>query len=331
MKLQILILIVVFTSCGINKLKEKSEVKTDKIQIFNKSNSDLISDNLTKILIDSNERIWIGTRDEGLVKFDGKEFTNYNKSNSLVEGYYIYDLYQDEINNIWISFVDPLNGTIKYNNDNWVQFPNDDFSELTFTGYPIFGDKKGNVYFCQIGSNEIIKYNGEEATKIQVPKKESENILAIDFDENGNIALGLTSGLILQKNGKWERLTTDNSELRLGTVRGIKYINEVLYIGYGGGFGDGGFSELKNGKWKHFNKTNSEVPDHMIRDFEVDSFGNIWMATNMGLIKLGKDGILKSLFFEKKGLGNNTIMDIAIDKKNTVWLATTSGLVKIEQ
>lgn len=331
MKLQVLILIIVFTSCGVNKPKEKSDKKTQKVKIFNKSNSNLISNNLNKIIIDSNERIWIGTRDEGLVRFDGKEFTNYNKSNSLVKGHYIYDLYQDELNNIWISFVDPLTGTIKYSNEDWSQFPNNDFAELNFTSYPIFGDKQGNAYFCQIGSNEIIKYNGEQITKIKVPKKESENILAIDFNENGNIALGLTSGLIIRKNGKWERLTKDNSELRLGTVRGIKYINEVLYIGYGGGFGDGGFSTLKNNKWEHFNKTNSEVPDHMIRDFEVDSFGNIWMATNMGLIKLGKDGILKSMFFEKKGLGSNTIMDIAIDKSDTVWLATTSGLVKIEQ
>ena len=68
----------------------------------------------------------------------------------------------------------------------------------------------------------------------------------------------------------------------------------------------------------------------MVRDFEVDGLGNIWMATNMGLIKAEKDGDLKAIFYEKKGLGHNTIMDIAVDKDNTVWLATTAGLVKIK-
>lgn len=73
---------------------------------------------------------------------------------------------------------------------------------------------------------------------------------------------------------------------------------------------------MKENEWEHFNKTNSNVPNHMVRDIEVDEKGNIWMATNNGLIKIS-DYKIEPIFFREGGMGENTIMDIAIDQ-NTV-------------
>lgn len=315
-----------------NTLSTEKKNNTKKIQIYNKTNSGLISNRIAKITIDSLENVWLGTMDSGLIKFDRKNFTNYNKTNSKVGGGYISDLHVDKANNIWVSFSQPSKGTVRFDGGKWIEYPNKKIPNLDFDGYPIVGDKDGNIYFCGIGSDEIIKYDGVQSSKIDIPKQKGQNILAMDFDKKGNIAIGLTGGLILRKNRIWKTLTEENSELRLGTVRGIKFMqNGELFIGYGGGFGDGGFSILSGDNWKHFNKSNSIVPDHMVRDFEVDDFGNIWMATNNGLLKIEKGNVFKPILFDKRGLGYNTVMDIAIDKSNTVWLATTFGLVKIEQ
>jgi len=332
MKFKIIIISLLLVSCGTKKPTHSTEKKSEKIIIYKKSNSNLISERIAKITIDNNGNIWLGTMDSGLVKFDGNNFTNFNKENSKIKGDFISDLYTDKNNNVWVSYSQPENGTIKHNNGKWTEFPNENIPNLDFDGYPIVGDKEGNVYFGGIGSNKIIKYNGIKTTEINVPNHKGQNILAIDFDENGNVVLGLTGSLMLRKDGKWKTLTEENSELKLGTVRGVKFMkNGDLFIGYGGGFGDGGFSILNDNKWKHFNKNNSVIPDHMVRDFEVDDYGNIWMATNNGLFEIKKGGLFKPFLFDKRGLGYNTIMDISIDKNNTVWLATTFGLVKIVQ
>lgn len=318
--------LIVF-SCGVtNKTNQTTNSINQEFQIYNTSNSDISTNRLNKVEVDKIGNVWIGTMDNGLIKFDKENFTNFTKENSVIEGDYVVDLYFDS-NNLWVSYSQPTFGTIKFDGNKWIKFPNSEIPELDFCGYPIVGDIHGNIYFGNIGSLNILKFDGKNSTQIEVPN--DGNILAIDINDEGNIAVG-ASALHVFKYNKWKTYTDDNSELRLGTVRGVKFINGVLYVGYGGGFGDGGFSILYDDKWEHFNKTNSNIPDHMVRDFEVDGLGNIWMATNDGAVIFNNKD-LKPILFDNRGLGYNTVMDIAIDKDNTVWLATTFGLVKIKQ
>ena len=92
--------------------------------------------------------------------------------------------------------------------------------------------------------------------------------------------------------------------------------------------GNGGLSIIENEKWTHFNKTNSKIPDHMIRDIEIDQNGTIWMATNNGMIKMVDDKI-EPIYF-REGMYKNTILDITIEG-NIIWVATNFGLIKITQ
>ena len=98
-------------------------------------------------------------------------------------------------------------------------------------------------------------------------------------------------------------------------------------MGNRGGFGGGGFSIIDDDKWRHFNKTNSNVPDHMVRDIEIDKNGVIWMATNNGAIKKEGKTITPILF--REGMFQNTILDIAIENE-IVWIATNFGLIKMK-
>ena len=133
--------------------------------------------------------------------------------------------------------------------------------------------------------------------------------------------------LLIYANGKWKKYTEKNSELQLGTIRGLKFRSDgALMIGYGGGFGNGGFSVLSNDftAWTHYNKLNSRIPDHQIQDFEYD--GKVyWMASNNGLVKM--DGTEISPIFFRTGMYKNVILDIALEG-NTLWVATNFGLVR---
>ncbi|HBF87480.1 MAG TPA: hypothetical protein DDX39_02470 [Bacteroidales bacterium] len=57
-------------------------------QIFNTSNSDIPSDTIFEIEVDTSENIWLATN-EGLTKYDGNTWVAYNMENSNIEDSYI--------------------------------------------------------------------------------------------------------------------------------------------------------------------------------------------------------------------------------------------------
>jgi len=151
-------------------------------------------------------------------------------------------------------------------------------------------------------------------------------VRAIDVSSEGSIAIGHNSGLLIYRENKWASFTKENSNLRLATVRAVKFrSNGELLIGYGGGLGDGGISIIKGDTWEHWNKSNSKISDHMVRDIEVDSNQSIWMATNNGLIKMNGNEITPIFF--RNGMYQNVILDISADNE-ALWIATNFGLIK---
>lgn len=70
-----------------------------------------------------------------------------------------------------------------------------------------------------------------------------------------------------------------------------------------------------------------------LRNFEVidldfDSKGNIWLATNIGLIKFSDAGI--EYIDELNHLINSSLTSIAIDTNNNIWIGTESGFLFYE-
>lgn len=293
-------------------------------QIINKSNSDITDNDIWAISVDNDGTKWLGTSKFGLIKYDNQKFINLNKENSKINGDFVSPIYTDSKGNIWLSFSKPDKRLAKFDGNEWTIFSENEVPNSSISVIAIVEDNEGSIFFG--GGNGVIKYDGENWTKLDLPKK-GITVRAMDISKDGEIAIGHNSGLLIRKNGKWKSYSDDNSKLQLSVVRAVKYIDKKLYIGYGGGRGNGGFSILKGKKWKHFNKSNSKVPNHMVRVIEVDKNGTIWMATNDGLIKI-LDGKIKPIFF-RNGAYKNVIMDIAIENE-IVWVATNFGLIKIE-
>lgn len=289
--------------------------------LFNQSNSDLPEDDILSVAIDFNGNKWIGTSNKGLVLFDGNNFIPFSKEFfKMIQGDYITPIFVDSKKRIWISYSNPNDGITMLDGNTWYNFTEKELEEVSVIA--IAEDENGVIYFG--GTNGIITYENNKWNKMKLPSG-NYTVRAIDIDKKGNIAIGHNEGLLLYQNKKWKNYTEENSELVLSTVRAVKFIENKIFIGYGGGLGNGGFSILENKKWQHFNKNNSSISDHMIRDIEVDQKGTIWMATNFGLIKF-KDGIITPIFFND-GKYTNVITDISIDKE-TIWLSTTIGLIK---
>lgn len=296
-----------------------------KAELISKENSELIDDDLESVTVDKDGNKWIGTSKFGLVKLKDGKFENLNKENSKIKGDYISPIFTDSKGNIWASYSKPIDGIAKFDGKEWTVFTAKDLNTSELSVISIVEDTDGNILFG--GGNGVFKFDGKTWNKVELPKGDF-TVRTMDVASNGDIAIGHNSGLLIKKGDDWNNLTEENSELRLGTVRGVKFTkDQKLIVGYGGGFGDGGFSIIENEKWTHFNKTNSKVPDHMVRDIEIGENGVIWMATNNGLIIMKGEEIMPILF--RDGMYKNVIMDIEIDE-DKVWIATNFGLIKIE-
>jgi len=295
-------------------------------ELISKENSGLIDDDLLSVTVDKNGNKWIGTSKFGLVKFNNGKFETLNKDNSEIKGDYISPIFTDSKGNVWVSYSKPIDGIAKFDGKEWTKYTAKDLNTSEVSVISIVEDANGNILLG--GGNGVFIFDGTTWSQAELPEGDY-IVRTMDISSNGDIVIGHNSGLLIKKGDNWKNLNKENSELILGTVRGVKFTKDnKLIVGYGGGFGDGGFSIIENEKWTHYNKTNSKVPDHMVRDIEIGANGDIWMATNNGIIIMKGEEIIPVLF--RDGMFKNVILDIEIDE-NKVWIATNFGLIKIEK
>lgn len=298
-----------------------SKSYSQKLTFFSKENSSLYGDDIWSITIDNKGVKWLGIANVGLTKFNDEALYTFNDKNSKIKGNIINVLYSDSNNNIWASFSNP-NGFIRYNGKEWKVFSANEIKLKSLLITSMVEDGKGNIYCSDLYG--VTKFDGKQWKRISLPVSIINIIRSIDINEENNIAIGHDNGLLLFKEGKWISFTKENSELQ-SSVYSVKFIGNKLFIGYGGNI-KGGFSILNEGTWVNYNKENSNLPDNLIRDIEIDNKGNIWMASNNGLIKVNiEDNKIKSYFFRTR---SSAIMDIAI-KGNNIWVATLYGLFKL--
>ena len=294
-------------------------------KLFDTNNSEITDNDLWEVTVDNNGKLYLGTVKFGLITYENGEFKNENKENSAIKGDAVTPIFKDSKGNIWLNYSKPNSEIAKFNGTEWTIYTTKEIPVSNISVIDFAEDKDGNIYFG--GGNGIFKFNGVSWSRIDIPKK-GITVRTMDINGNGDIAIGHNRGLIIRSNGEWKILDDENSELQLSVVRAVKYIDNKLFVGYGGGFGNGGLSIIENGKWTHFNKSNSKIPDHMVRDIEVDKNGTIWMATNNGMIKMIGNEI-EPIYF-REGKYKNTILDITT-QDNIIWIATNFGLIKITQ
>lgn len=99
--------------------------------------------NINSVCEDKKNNIWITTSGDGVFKYDGVQFTNYNSSNGLTSNF-CYGIVSDLKNGIWVNH---LNG-ISYKNNNKKNFNkivgNSDLLETSFMEHSVYYDRSNN-------------------------------------------------------------------------------------------------------------------------------------------------------------------------------------------
>ncbi len=301
--------------------------------------------------------LWFATR-EGLARFDGIDFTVYNRRNTpQLLSNDIRNLLEDREGNLWIATAD---GLTRLNRSNIALF-------TTSQGLPdnnvwsTFQDSKGAIWAVTAGGlayysqDRFIPYttrqglssntvnaltNGPDGSllvatdsglnqirsgrivrRIVGAPPESETVRAIESDGSGNLWLGTQSGLHLLSNGTLRTY---------GLAEGLPDNEvDVLLADLSGNIWIGtpaGLAVMTKGSLKAYTTKNG-LPGNQIQTIYQDHEGAVWVGTNHGIARI-IDGEI-SAFSSKQDLSKNLILAIYEDREGSLWVGTESSGVAI--
>src|ERR1051325_1972147 len=188
--------------------------------------------NKNALVIDNNNNKWIAYQLIGLGKFDGNNWTVYNKSNSLLPSDTVKALAVDAANNLWVG---TYNGLTKFDGTNWTVFntSNSSIPDNNILSVAVDGN---NIW---IGTNlGAVKYNGSSWIVYNTSNSSITNdtVQCFSFDQSGNIFIGTKNGLSKLNGSTWSSFNTGNSGLLSNNILSLFFYQGNLWIGtYGGG------------------------------------------------------------------------------------------------
>lgn len=235
--------------------------------------------------------LWIGT-DEGLVRFDGLEFSTYNTNNTKAfKTNNVSSIVEDKDGRLWIGCTD--GGLLSYFGGSFTYyFIKDQLKDDRISSMCL--DHENNLW---IGTPSNLSYISLTKMQKQTPngKQIIPRISGIDF------SIYYTSSMFC-----------DDS----GTIWGIcKGNTNVFYI-----------SPRKNRKILTFGEIGS---NHLLTCFLSDSKGKNWVGTSHGLKVLKNDSL--SLYYAKNGTIEFKINTIIEDRTGILWIGTYgNGLYKLD-
>lgn len=292
---------------GILKIS-KNKLSTRLFKNIENDISEISGNVITRVLIDSENRIWLGTKFNGLNRFelteDGeiKNIRHYSASekNYSIPHNNISDIYEDTSGRIWIS--------------SW--------------------NIKGGLALYRPESNDFIRYQ-HNPDNISSPAENQ--ITAISEDNEGNLLLGTSEkgfDLFDYMNNQFEHFAhnpEDENSLSSNTVTAIFADSKgIIWIGtFGGGLNR---YDRKTKVFKKYLSDNEQnrISDNRINGFYEDDEQNLWVLTANGVNKIdSRTDKIKILF--KSNSSDNVIYSMVQDKRNDYWLTTAGGLIKIEK
>ena len=260
------------------------------------------SNSIWSILCDNKNRIWLGSYDQGLVKFDPNHFKfqflqNNSDDNLQPFPLSISSIVKDNKNRLWFGSVD--------------------------NGVYVYDKSSGEYIYLNDPNNKIAKgFNSLDITS-----------LFIDSQHNIWIA-SWYNGLYVLRNGttNFMNINTDSVPNKLMSNRVVSFSEDSSKVVWIGTFLGGLHSyDLSTGKLTHYNDDqfiDLELDKGNIRKIIVDEFDNVWLGTRKGLFRYNPKIKLITSMNEKiesviKNSGSNfVVFSIYEDTNNKIWIGT---------
>ncbi|MBK9764080.1 MAG: histidine kinase [Flavobacteriales bacterium] len=268
----------------------------------------LLRNNVRCLLVDDLDRLWVGTK-FGLNLLENGRFKVFTIHQGMPNDN-INSAFQDEEGNLW--FGTDGAGALRYEGDRFVTYTVKDglCSDLVMN---ITADARGDLWLGTY-DNGICRMDGM-ALVSTLDGLPNNTIWCGLMDRKGDMWFGTSEGLIKLVEGVVHALPAASGLAR----RPVLSLNEGpdgrLWCG------------LREGIAVHSPDGSVELlPEagRSIRNMARDKAGNLWLATELGLVKYS-DGNFQR-FTKDQGLSDNTVLCLLVDNKERVWAGTANGL-----
>ncbi|GEM_PF-3986409 len=316
------------------------------------------------IRFDSNNTLWYATYYGWLWHYDGTTWTNYTYANSGLSGEYIFDIYFDSQDNLWVW---QASGFCRFDGVNWQDYPElDGYYSLVPTLYidqeDVLWFGGGNLKRYTNGQVQIFPTSNSGLSSSYVKKTardnigtiwfatyygldwfdginwghvdlpgSNDNIADIAFDSQGRLWIAsVNEGLLCYANGAFTSWNIDNSDIVTNYLEHIDIdAQDRIWISSGGGV-----SCLDNNTWTNYNTGNAPFPTNLVSALYLDASGRVWAGFWQDPIGPGALAVLDNGIWTIYDSSNSVLNNLRINAITThngiVWISTEGGLARFD-
>lgn len=274
--------------------------------------------NVSHIFLDKHKQLWFSTFGEGVYRYDGKQFKNYNENDGLINNW-IRSAIEDSEGNIWFA---SKFGLSKFDGKTFMKFTETEGLPMDNTNI-VFEDKERNIWIGSDGKG-LCKFLGETFTYLTTKDNLSSNIvLSILEDEQKNLWFSTFGKGITKKEKNKAIVYSINEGLNNNTIwASLKDKNNNLWF-----CTSDGVTLFDGKKFKNYGEDDG-LSAKIVYSICQDYKGNLWFGTTKGI------SVFDGLHFTNyvNGIDNigKDVMSIVEDKNKCLWFATKNGLYKFE-
>lgn len=267
--------------------------------------------NVTGMMTDSCGRLWIGTNDAGIARYENGEYTYFTIEDGLPSNS-IRCFAEDDAGNVYVGTSDKI---CRFSQDDTIEILQQD---ITFAKYMevyknmlVVLDNKGCIY--AIDGNKILKMNGTQSKFFYYCMAKTQRGLMAGTDTGELFVLDISDkGLYV----------SDDIDIEASTISTLfEDSSQKIWIALESGFG---YMESDG----TFNKMYYEDFPSSIVCFHEDYQGNIWIASSKyGVMQLSESSFIN--LFEKNGLYGK-VVNAVVYFDGDYYCGTDDGLVILD-
>lgn len=283
------------------------------------------SNYFNSICIDNNNNKWVSS-ENGLLKFDGSNWTIYSSSNTAITFGGSTSFLQSD-NQGWIYAITIVNGNLNIvtnANNIWNSYP------LPFEVVKFTIDKPTNSFYFTDG-NSLYKYNGSGSFSgisnysdlgVDVPQGSQFTDLFV-YDSTFYLCYTrgvYNSGIVIKTgNGTPQYYASSNSDVEFSKIITNDGSNVLTFASEGSVLQK--LNLFNNGNWTAIPYDSANEQVNVLFKLEFSKDGSMWICDG----DLGKYANQAFTFYSI----DSEIVDVAIDNNNVKWMASLDkGLIK---